>query len=154
MKVTAGTLKISKLTPKRDADDEPQIVRNDEALTNMSSYEQTLLSGWEEVHKKSQLTLWILLALKDGPKHMADVKVFISGLTNHLIVADDKSMYRALRRFSDAEMLDFVSETNEAGPDRKVYRLTPTGRQVLDAFIARNISGIFLSPRVQSLLTK
>ena len=33
-----------------------------------------LLAGWEDVYKKSQLTLWILIALKDGEKSMASVK--------------------------------------------------------------------------------
>jgi len=30
----------------------------------MNEYEQQLLDGWEEVFKKGQLTLWIMLALR------------------------------------------------------------------------------------------
>ena len=70
----------------------------------LSKYEETLLEGWEDVHKRGQLTLWILLALKDGPKHMQKIKRFISDITSMSISADDKSMYRALRRFADAEI--------------------------------------------------
>ncbi len=120
----------------------------------LNNYEQTLLDGWEEVYKKSQLTLWILLALKDGPKHMADIKSFIRTATHETIEADDKSMYRALRRFQDAELMHFTERDNPAGPKQKVFQLTETGNRVLAAFIARNITNVFLHPRIQKLLEK
>lgn len=115
-------------------------------------YEQTLLEGWEDVFKKSQLTLWILLALKDGAKHMAEIKQFIYEATNSQLEADDKSMYRALRRYHDVEMVDFSTEPNDKGPDRKVYVLTDIGKNVLNQFIERNILQVFFKPSVQRLL--
>lgn len=117
-----------------------------------SSYEQKLLSGWEDVFKKSQLTLWILLSLKDSPKHMAEIKRFIFDTTNGMLEADDKSMYRALRRYSDVEMVRFETLPSDSGPDRKVYSLTHIGGTVLDSFIERNIVGVFFSPTVKKLL--
>jgi DNA-binding PadR family transcriptional regulator len=71
-------------------------------MLSLNTYEKTLLEGWEDTAKKGHLTLWILLALKDGSKHMAVVKTFITTATNGLLEADDKSMYRALRRYYDA----------------------------------------------------
>src|SRR5215207_3331992 len=97
----------------------------------LSNYEQELLKGWEEIYKKGQLTFWILLALKDGPKHMAQIKAFIRQHTNYTIMADDQSMYRALRRYHAAEMIDFTTEPGQSGPDRKIYRLAPIGAHVL-----------------------
>ncbi len=118
----------------------------------LDSYEQKLLEGWEDVFKKSQLTLWILLALKDGSKHMAEMKQFILDATNDQLEADDKSMYRALRRYYDVEMVDFRTEPNDKGPDRKIYFLTASGRNVLQQFIKRNILQIFFKPSVRKLL--
>lgn len=122
-------------------------------MPTLTPYEQRLLAGWEDVHKKSQLTLWILLSLKDGPKHMADMKAFIYAMTNQLITADDKSMYRALRRYYDADMVTFHEVPSENGPDRKIYELTKTGQAVLDHFIERTISSIFDKPVVRKLLS-
>jgi PadR family transcriptional regulator PadR len=118
------------------------------------SFEQKLLTGWEDVYKKGQLTLWILLALRDGPKHMADIKSFIFHATNDLLQADDKSMYRALRRYADVEMIAYSLEPNESGPDRKIYSLTEVGASVLANFVKRNITDIFFSPSVRRLLEK
>lgn len=118
----------------------------------LSKYELTLLDGWEEMYKKGQLTLWILLALKDCPKHMAEIKVFISKATQNTLSADDKSMYRALRRYYDADMIDFTNVPSINGPDLKVYRLTEVGGRVLAEFINRNITSVFHNPRTIKLL--
>ena len=48
-------------------------------------YEQRILSAWEDVVKKGQLTLWILLALKNEPKTMAEIKTFIENKTKNTI---------------------------------------------------------------------
>jgi PadR family transcriptional regulator PadR len=118
----------------------------------LSKYEQTLLEGWEEVHKRGQLTLWILLALKDGPKHMNNIKQFISEATDNAVSADDKSMYRALRRYSDAEMIDFTAQPSKnGGPDLKIYKLTEIGRNVLEQFIQRNVVSLFINQSKKEL---
>ncbi|MDB5182260.1 MAG: hypothetical protein JWO47_44 [Candidatus Saccharibacteria bacterium] len=118
----------------------------------LDSYEQKLLDGWEDVYKKGQLKLWILLALKDGPKYMPAIKEFIAESTNGILEADDKSMYRALRQYDHAEIVTFQLDANDQGPDRKRYALTETGRKVLDAFIERNITGIFFTEQTKKLL--
>jgi PadR family transcriptional regulator PadR len=120
----------------------------------LDKYEQTLLEGWEDVFKKGQLTLWIMLALKDGPKHMAEIKVFINESTGGALSADDKSMYRALRRYNDAELIDFKQEPGKNGPDLKIYALSDVGAKVLAEFINRNILGVFFKPEVKDLLQR
>jgi DNA-binding PadR family transcriptional regulator len=118
----------------------------------LDDYEQTLLNGWEDTHKQSQLTLWIMLALKHGPKHMNDIKHFIGNWTNQTLLADDKSMYRALRRFNEADLINFTTKPSQKGPDLKVYSLTSTGKNVLSKFVERNVSGIFYDQQVKELL--
>ncbi len=116
-----------------------------------NSINRVLLEGWEDVYKKSQLTLWVLLALKDSPKSMADIKNFIHDRTNQTITADDKSMYRALRRFAEADLISATSLPNPNGPDMKQWQLTNSGSWVLAQFISRNITDVLLHSRNQDL---
>ena len=120
----------------------------------MNDYEKKLLEGWEEVYKKGQLTLWIMLALKNGEKHMAEIKSFMENSTNNSLTADDKSLYRSLRRYYDVEMIDFTNQPSESGPDKKLYRLTDSGRKILERFIERNISSVFYKDQVIKLIKK
>jgi PadR family transcriptional regulator, regulatory protein PadR len=120
-------------------------------VLTLSKYETQLLDGWEEVYKRGQLTLWIMLALSDGPKYMADIKRYISLYTNDAVTADDQSMYRALRRYAEAEMVSYTNEPADKGPDRKVYTLTDTGIHVLKQFIVRNLHGLVRQPIVKAL---
>lgn len=121
-------------------------------MTGLTEYEQKLLKGWEDVHNRGQMSLWILLALKDGAKHMSHIKDFIARMTNHMLVPDDKSVYRALRRFKDSELVSFKLTPSSAGPDLKIYELTHTGTSVLKAFLRRNIVEIFNQPMVLKLI--
>jgi PadR family transcriptional regulator, regulatory protein PadR len=117
-----------------------------------NEYHDQLLSSWEDVYKKGQLTLWIMLSLADGPKHMQLIKAFIGDATNHALTVDDKSMYRALRRYVEAEMLSYTVEPSDTGPDRKIYQLTGIGRSVFESFIDRNVK-IFYVPEIKQLIT-
>ena len=122
-------------------------------MTELTKYEQTLLAGWEGTYKMGQLSLWIMLSLKDGPKHMALIRQFIYRETAEVLTADDKSLYRALRRYHQAELVDFTNEPSESGPDLKVYALTETGTRVLEQFLARNVR-VFYKSNVRSLIEK
>lgn len=121
-------------------------------MERLSEYEKQLLEGWEMAYKKGQLTFLILLALKDGPKYMAEIKEFIKAVSDGNMQADDKSMYRALRRHDEVEMIAFTQVPGEGGPERKVYELTATGKKVLDEFIERNITGLYYKSNVKPLL--
>lgn len=121
----------------------------------LSIFEQKIINTWEEVYKKGQLTLWILLALKKSPKHMQAIKNFIHRVTHHTLQADDQSMYRALRRFTSMELITFYeAPSTHHGPAVKIYSLTSTGQRILKSFITRNITTIFYKPNIKKLLTK
>lgn len=110
--------------------------------TKLSDYEQEVLDGWEEIYKRGQLTLWILFALADGPKHMAEIKEYIQLQTADAVSADDQSMYRALRRYNETELITYTNHKIANGPDRKIYELTQMGSNVLDAFVERNVKSL------------
>lgn len=124
-------------------------------MSNLDEYEQKLLNGWEDNYKQGQLTLWIMLALKDGSKHMALIKDFILDATHGHISADDKSLYRALRRYNDAELVAYTEKPSHGGgPDHKVYALTAIGKRILDVFLDRNIESVYYTPGVRKLIER
>lgn len=118
-------------------------------IDKLTTYEQELLDGWEEIYKRGQLTLWVLLALRDGPKHMMAIKEYIKQQTANVVTADNQSMYRALRRYAQAELVCFTNEPVVNAPDRKVYALTPIGEHVLARFIERNITSLINQPAIK-----
>lgn len=124
-------------------------------MQTLSDYEKRILAVWEEVYKKGQLTFWILLSLRKENQHMLSMKKFINEFTNNSLVADDKSMYRALRRLHQMELIQYEEERgSQTGPNRKSYSLTETGENILQTFINRNITGIFFKPEIKGLLQK
>lgn len=120
--------------------------------SKLSEYEQALLEGWEDVYKKSQLTLWLLLALTMKDRHAGEIERFINRATNGTITADTQSVYRALRRLADADVLGFKLVPSDSGPDKKVYHLTESGRRLLDEFLQRNIVDVFYKPQIQAVI--
>jgi PadR family transcriptional regulator PadR len=120
----------------------------------LNDYQQSLLVGWEEIFKKGQLTLWIALALKAEPKHMAEIKDFITRLTNGTTEVDDRSIYRALRRYHKADIAAFKMIPSDNGPERKIYHLTRNGEILVDAFCKRNIIDVFYKSDVKKLIEK
>ena len=113
---------------------------------NNELVEQKLLDAWEEVYKRGLLTLWILLAVREKPRHAADITNFITLASNGTLSIEEQSMYRSLRRFAESGMLTFKEGQSIRGPDRKIYELTATGHKVLERFIRRNIAGVYFNP--------
>ena len=119
----------------------------------LEQFEYNILSTWEEVYKKGQLTLWLLLALKDSHKDMSSTKTFIESSTENSISADDQSMYRALRRLVQMELIDYTEqESTKGGPKLKVYDLTESGSSILNQFVSRNIAEVYYKPDIKKLI--
>lgn len=102
-------------------------------------YFEELLTTWEETYKKGQLTLWLLLSIRDQPRYMAEIREFITSKTKGTLSCEEQSVYRALRKFYDLEIVDFDLRDGQKGPERKYYFLTKIGATLLNDFISRNI---------------
>ncbi len=121
-------------------------------MTNETIHNE-LLSAWEETYKKGQLTLWIFLSLKEGPKYVNELQESITQFSNGTMRAEEQSLYRTLRKFYHLKMVDFSSGKGHKGPDRKYYELTPVGHSLLHDFIERNILLFFEDPLKKLLLS-
>jgi PadR family transcriptional regulator PadR len=114
---------------------------------------EDLLAAWEETYKKGQLTLWIFLSLKEGPKYVTELQESIHLFSKGTIRAEEQSLYRTLRKFYHLKMVDFSTGKGYKGPDRKYYLLTPLGEALLKSFVERNILLFFEEPLKTLLLS-
>ena len=113
--------------------------------------EEELLTAWEETYKNGQLTLWIFLALKEGPKYVNELHDAISSFSQGTITVEEQSLYRTLRKFYHLKIVDFSAGKGHKGPDRKYYHLTPLGHSLLKKFVERNIR-LFVEEPLRALL--
>ena len=118
----------------------------------LDEYEKQLLDAWENVSKRGQLSLWLLLSLKESPKFSGDISTFIYKYTNGVVSVDDQSLYRALRRYKDAEMVSYKVEPGDGGGERKIYTLTATGLNVLNTYLKRNVEDLFYKDDIKQLI--
>lgn len=112
---------------------------------------QELLDSWEETYKKGQLTLWIFLALQEGRKYVDEIKDFVVTKSGGAITCEEQSLYRALRKYEQIDVLDFELRKGNKGPDRKYYFLTDLGQELFSLFVKRNIK-LFYSDEIKNLL--
>lgn len=118
----------------------------------MSNSIDALVADWDDVYKRGQLTLWVMLAISDGKKYAAQISDFMYEATNGTFEVKEQSLYRALRRFSSMGIVEITEEQSpNSGPMRKYYELTSTGQTVLARFIAIHITPL-QQPRIIKLL--
>jgi PadR family transcriptional regulator PadR len=106
-----------------------------------------LLDQWESVYKKGLLTFWVLLLLHERPSYVFEMGQQLTELSQGSISVDEKSLYRALRRFEAMGVVESTWQSSEVGPRRRYYTLSDLGAALLREFIRRNIL-IFREPAV------
>lgn len=103
-----------------------------------------LVAEWDDVYKKGQLSLWVLLAVYERRRYAAEIVEFMQSMSGEAFQVKEQSLYRALRRFKSMGLVDITEEDSpNSGPRRKYYSLTPVGVAVLREFIVRNIKPLF-----------
>jgi DNA-binding PadR family transcriptional regulator len=113
----------------------------------------TLLEQWESTYKKGLLTFWLLLLLHERPMYVFEMGKAVSDVSRGTISADEKSLYRALRRFEAVGMVESFWEASDVGPRRRYYHLTALGIGLLRRFAQRNVL-IFQEPAVADRLRR
>jgi len=117
----------------------------------------TLLDQWESVYKKGLLTFWLLLLLDERPMYVLEMGEALDEASQGTVSADEKSLYRALRRFEAMGLVESTWQPSDVGPRRRYYHLTDLGLALLRRFIQRNIL-LFQTPpiaqRLETLLEK
>lgn len=79
----------------------------------------------------------VLATLGAGPTHGYDVRVALDDLTAGLAGTDPGGLYRLLRRMEDDGLVVSTWEAGKHGPQRRTYRLTDDGRDVLADWLPR-----------------
>jgi PadR family transcriptional regulator PadR len=112
----------------------------------------TLLDQWESVYKKGLLTFWLLLLLHERPMYAFEMGERLAEVSQGTVTADDKSLYRALRRFEAMDLVASAWQPSDVGPRRRYYQLTTLGLELLKRFTERNVL-LFQEPDVAARLT-
>jgi PadR family transcriptional regulator, regulatory protein PadR len=117
-----------------------------------NNHVEQLVYEWDEVYKKGQSSLWVLLSIHDGKKYSAEISSFMYDATDGTFEVKEQSLYRALRRFKGMGMVSVTEEDSpNGGPKRKFYELTPLGREVLARFIKLHIAPL-MHPQVKAII--
>lgn len=111
------------------------------------------LRDWEAVFRQGVLTFWTFVALDADWHDVSSLKVRISQLTNGTYDPADQTLYRQLRRHLDVGLVDMRLESSPGGPPKKLYTLSPRGREVLEQFTLRNIQP-FSRPEVRAVIER
>ena len=106
-----------------------------------------LLEQWESVYKKGLLSFWLLLMLHQRPMYAFEMGEALTSISQGTMTADNKSLYRALRRFEATGLVESTWRPSDIGPRRRYYQLTELGAELLRRFARRNIL-IFREPEV------
>jgi PadR family transcriptional regulator, regulatory protein PadR len=97
------------------------------------------------------LSFWILLLLHGRPVYAYEMTTMVADMSRGTVIADEKSIYRALKRFEESCIVQSEMQRSDIGPPRRYYSLTPMGQQLLTRFIERNIR-IFAQPDVAAAI--
>ena len=112
---------------------------------------EPLLQQWEDSYKKGLLSFWMLLLLHGRSTYAYEMTAMIADMSRGTVVADEKSIYRALKRFEENGIVQSRTQNSDMGPPRRYYSLTPLGELLLARFIERNIR-IFVQPDVAAAI--
>ena len=110
-----------------------------------------LLEQWESVYKKGLLTFWLLMLLHERAMYVLEMGQELTRISQGTITADEKSLYRALRRFEATALVESTWQPSDVGPRRRYYHLTELGTELLQTFTRRNIL-LFQKPAVANRL--
>lgn len=117
------------------------------------TYEEKLLSDWEDIYRQGLLTFWIFVAIRNKELDVSQIKQRIEQLTDNSYSAAEQSLYRVLRKQYELETVDMREVPSSNGPNRKLYFLSELGMRLLQQFTQRNIS-LFNQPDVTNLIKK
>ena len=112
-----------------------------------------LLEQWEGVFKKGLLTFWVLLLLHERPMYVFEMGEALETVSRGTMTADERSLYRALRRFERAGFVESEWQDSDVGPRRRYYRLSVLGTGLLRRFTQRNIL-LFGEPEIAERLAR
>jgi DNA-binding PadR family transcriptional regulator len=112
-----------------------------------------LLDQWETTYKRGLLSFWLLLLLHERPMYVFEMGEALQEVGQGTVSADEKSLYRALRRFEAVGLVTSTWEPSDIGPHRRYYHLSPLGEDLLRRFVKRNIM-LFHDPAVSQRLAE
>jgi PadR family transcriptional regulator PadR len=119
----------------------------------MSGESKVLLDQWEQNYKKGLLSFWMMLAIAEEALYAYEMREKVETLSKGSVLADENSIYRALRRFATNGLVKSEMRHSDIGPDRRYFQLSERGEKLLGQFIQRNID-VFNDKKVKKAMSK
>lgn len=93
-------------------------------------------------------SLYVLIALADGPAHGLGIAANVAEFTNDTVVLGPGTLYRVLKNLDAEGVIRRVPSPERENPHRKYYELTDAGRDRLrEAY--RELSAVMRAARVR-----
>jgi PadR family transcriptional regulator PadR len=83
-------------------------------------------------YRRTVLEVAILASLADNTAHGYDLAEQITAVAGDQVCVDTGSMYRLLRAMEEQGLVSSSWQTQETGPSRRVYVITPRGIEALE----------------------
>jgi DNA-binding PadR family transcriptional regulator len=102
----------------------------------------------------TEATFFVLLSLAPGPKHGYGIMKEIPELSRGRVSFSTSTLYGALKRLLDQGWIERAEDDalDETTRPKNTYSLSPTGRLILKAEIARLRDLVQISTSVQTLI--
>lgn len=113
-------------------------------ICRMTTYRKPTLIMFHQTEPRdnlplSETTFYILLTLAPAPKHGYAIKKEVNILSGKSIALSTGTLYGALKRLLEAGWIEPVAPSvrRNGARTRREYTLTPLGRSIFDAELAR-----------------
>lgn len=103
------------------------------------NYSEKLLDDWELIFRQGLLTFWVFIAIREAELSVGEIINKVKELTNQTYNPSEQTLYRLLRKQYNLELVDFKEVAGNSGPNKKLYSLSPLGKELLANFIERNV---------------
>lgn len=111
------------------------------------------LTAWQNELTKAYLQVLVFLSLSESSKHVGAILEHLAVITQSQFLPAEQSLYRSLRRWQKAGLVEYKLEAGDYGPPHKRYALTDTGQQMLRLFIKRS-GAILYGSKVKELMIR
>lgn len=108
-------------------------------MQELEEYQTELINKWEELHKKSMVTLLILFALTESPMWSKELEQWLKKTSGWEL--NERSLHRTLKRMAKLGLIQYKEvDAPKTGASRKVYMISESGISFLNQIKSSSLS--------------
>ena len=100
-------------------------------MSEIEELQAELVDKWDELHKKSMVSLLIMLALFESPMWSKELEEWLKNVAGWEL--NERSLHRTLKRMAALGLISFTEvDAPKTGASRKVFELSDLGVSFLE----------------------